>query len=239
MATNNNIPEEQFEEIERFVQQLMPAEEENLFRQKIQADPTLKNQVEEVRLMLLGIEEASLQNKLKDFHRAVPQGVVRKINYGRWLAAASVIVLISVAAWWLVAPHSSDNKLFTEFFKPDPGMVSSMGATEDYNFDRAMIDYKTGNYTAAIKVWKELLQANPSGDTLNYFIGSAYLNIKQTDSAAAYLKKVAVNNKSAFNDDANWYMGLALILENKRAEAIPYINNSSHREKETLLFKLK
>lgn len=239
MEIDNQIPQEQFEEIERFLQGRMSAEEEAHFSQTISANSDLRKQVEEIRLILLGIEESVLEEKLHEYRHRIPAASVRPLYRRGWLAAAAVIGVLIVGAWWFLQSAPANKRLFTEYFHPEPGLATSMGSVDNYAFERAMVDYKTGDFNTALKAWNQLQAGNPANDTLDYFIGSAYLALKKGDSAIIHFRKVIANDQSVFRDDANWYLGLSLLLNNKITEAVLYIEQSSHNDKESLLSKIK
>ncbi len=83
-----------------------------------------------------------------------------------------------------------------------------------------------------------MLAAKPENDTLNYFIGSAWLAKEDGEQAIPYFKKVIAAPGSYFLSDAYWYIGLALLSQNKTGEAIPFIKQSGHEQKDALLLKL-
>jgi tetratricopeptide (TPR) repeat protein len=239
VSTENDIQDENFRQAERYLRSEMSPQEKEAFRRRIETDQQLKEQVDEYRLLLFGIQEAVLQEKMKEFHKELPITMEpKRKTLKMWLAAASVLISISVAAWLFFNRNTSDN-LFAAYFTPDPGLISSMGNSENYLFDRAMVDYKTGEYEQAISVWKGLLRSNTNSDTLNYFVGAAYLAMGQANMAEPYLAKVAAVTESAFADDASWYTGLALIRQGNKKEAVPYIQRSTHKGKEVLLKKLQ
>jgi tetratricopeptide (TPR) repeat protein len=242
---NRNIPisPEAFERIESYLFGQMTAEDRQVFEQNIATDELLKAQVEQVQLMLIGIKEASLTTKLNHFHNELPaSNKVGKTNnlftLRRWLVAASITLILALGGW-LLFKKSNNEKLYADFFQPDPGLISAMSTTDNYIFDKAMIDYKTGNYNEAITAWKSLLKNNLNNDTLNYFIGSSYMGLSNTREAIPYLQKVVVIPQSYFVRDAYWYLGLATLKENKLQEAIPLIERSEHPQKTVLLQKIQ
>ncbi|MEO9003604.1 MAG: hypothetical protein ABI288_02655 [Ginsengibacter sp.] len=246
MNTNTDIPEEELEIIEQYVLKQMPDDEYVAFTSKLQNDTILRNKVKSVRLLFIGIQEATLNDKIEEFHNdsfssKKNEGKIRNkvISMNRWLVAASVIVVIGVGALLFFNQSNKSDKLFAEYFKQDPGLITAMSSSDNYLFDRAMIDYKTGEYASAIESWGKLLKTNPGSDTLNYFLGSANLAQGNTHEAIGYFKNVVSNRASVFYKDANWYTGLALLKSNKKREAIPFIDNSDHPNKEVLLSKLK
>lgn len=245
MNPNIEIPPEEFETIERYILQQMPAEEYEAFTLRLENDEVVQTKVESVRLLLLGVQEVSLENKMKDFHTGLKISMAKKSSTGkiismkRWLVAASVFVIAGLGVLLFLNQSTKNEKLFAAYYKPDPGLISAMGTSDNYLFDRAMIDYKTEKYDSAIKAWENLLTAKPDNDTLNYFIGSAYMTKEKNDKAIAHFKKVISQTNSYFLKDAYWYTGLALMKDGKIKEAIPFIEKSEHQNKEALLLKLK
>jgi tetratricopeptide (TPR) repeat protein len=243
---NIEISPEEFEIIEQYIFKQMPTEEYKAFEEKLLTDELLREKVNTARLLLLGVQEASLTDKIQDFHgdmiaakknNKVSNGKIASMK--RWLVAASVIVIAGLGALLFYNGFDQDEKLFNQFYQPDPGLITAMGSSDNYTFDRAMIDYKTHNYESAIRVWDSLLTIQPKNDTLNYFIGSAYIAEKNSTKAISYFQKVITDTSSYFVKDAYWYTGLALLKDGKEKEAIPFIEKSEHQDKEALLLKLK
>lgn len=240
------IQDGQWEEIEKFLLRNMSPEEEADFRERLSKDINLNKATDEMKLLLLGIQETSLQEKLNSFHHQMPaQAENKQAKTARlwsmktWLAAASVMAVLFVSAYFILGKKDKNTSLYTEYFQPDPGLISAMSGAADYQFDRGMIDYKTGNYDAAIKIWEPLLKERANSDTLNYFLASAYLASDKTEKAIPFFEKVIASAISVFKNDANWYLALAHIKLGNKAKAIPYLERSEHPGKETLLNKLK
>ena len=110
-----------------------------------------------------------------------------------------------------------------------------MGTSSDYQFDRGMIDYKSRNYGAAIKIWEGVLDSKPNNDTLNYFLGSAYLAVKNTDKAIVFFEKVTLLPSGSFTKDAYWYIGLSYLKEGKTNQAVKFIQQSDHPQQKAIL----
>jgi tetratricopeptide (TPR) repeat protein len=108
----------------------------------------------------------------------------------------------------------------------------------NYEFERGMVDFKLEHYQSAIDRWEPLLTENPANDTLNYFLGTAYLELKNTEPAIARLKKVTEKPQSKFINEAHWYLALAYILENRTEDAVKILENTNHPSKAELLNKL-
>lgn len=224
----------------------MSKEEYSAFKVRVSNDETLKNKTESVQLLLLGIQEALLTEKMENFHSGLSSSkqnkdtrVVKGNFMKRWMLAASVILLMGLGFLIYYTQFNQPQRLYSQFYKPDPGLITSMSTSDNYLFDHAMIDYKTNEYGIAVKEWQELLKSDPTNDTLNYFIGSAFLAEDKSDTAILYFQKVLSNPQSQFLNDANWYTGLALVRQNKSKEAIQFIEKSINPNKEALLLKLR
>src|SRR4051812_67312 len=126
------------------------------------------------------------------------------------MAAAFIAAIITVGLYF-ANNQSAEEKLFASYYKADPGLATVMSVSDNYEFERAMVDYKTGNYSEALARWEKLAKENTMSDTLQYFIGSAYLAHNNPSAAVVYFDKVTAKPKSTFTDDAYWYKGMALL----------------------------
>lgn len=231
------------EEFERYLSEDMSPGEHEAFSARLKTDPVLQEKLAETRMLLLGIRESSLQSTLEDFHKEVipeKHTIEKKKKFKPyWLAAASLIVVITVAAILLTTGSSRNEKLFARYFEADSGLVTAMSVSDDYDFNRGMIDYKTGDYEAAIEKWRKLLGTKPGNDTLHYFSGVAFLALNKADSAVHHLLRTMDLQQSSFRSDASWYLSLALLKQNKEQEAISYLRQTTHPRKDELLSSLK
>jgi tetratricopeptide (TPR) repeat protein len=238
------ISPEEFELIEKYLLNQMEQIEKKQFEQNLNANPALKQKLEESRLMLLGIKEASLESRLAEFHSATrvvkldQPKISSVVSMKKWLAAAAVVIVVGIAAF-LIFSIDGNERIFNEYYRTDPGLVTAMSNEADhYEFEKAMVEYKTGEYDKALATWEKLLTITPQNDTLQYFIGSAYLAKKDAVKAIPFLQQVADNTGSFFHNDAIWYLGLALLKEGKQKEAIAAINRTEHAGKSELLQQL-
>ena len=245
MDRNIPISPEAFEEIESYLLRQNTASAQQAFEQRLVTDAVLQDGAKQVQLILTGIREVSLRASVNSFHNELPISnnnvakISRIIALRRWLVAASIILVLAIGGWALFGKQSLNEKLYADYFQPDPGLISAMGTTDNYVFDKAMIDYKTGNYTAAITAWKSLLKNDSNNDTLNYFIGSSYIAMTDSKETIFYLQKVTALPQSYFVKDANWYTGLALLQLNRLKEATEFIQLSGRPQKQALLQQLQ
>jgi tetratricopeptide (TPR) repeat protein len=237
----NNITAEEFERIERFLTNEMEEDESKAFEQELSSNEELREKSEEIKLFLLGIKEHSLEQELQHFHRdIVPATRLKKkaaiVSPWKKLAvAASILALIAVGIWWFMQDLNTYDTIYGRYYTPDPGLATVMSSSADYNFDKAMVEYKNGEYDKALKNWEDLYKANPANDTLAYFIGAAYMAKKDNNRAIENFMQVVKNKEGAFYRDACWYLGLSYLKQNNANLAVEYIQKSNHSQREAIL----
>lgn len=244
MNTNNNITPEELELIDSYLARELSQEDQSSFEKRLKEDTAWQSKVDDVRFLSIGIQEVVLEEKMNEFHATLSTTSIKpktiEINWYKTLAvAASFIVGVTTISWLIFFQQGSEEKLFASYYQPDPGLATLMGVSGNYEFDKAMIDYKIEDYPKAIEAWKKLLDTYPDNDTLNYFIGSAHLANEEAKKSLPYFDKVIAAKNSVFLQDALWYKGLALLSEGKKQEAIKHIEKTEHPEKDALLEEIK
>jgi tetratricopeptide (TPR) repeat protein len=244
LENSNHISQEEFERIERYLIGEMPEAERLAFEQEMAADGSLRQYVKEIKIILEEVETTNLRHTLDRFHeeiaatKTVPLSLQsKKLAWIPWAVAASLILALGL--WVLVGGgRSANERLFTTYFEPDPGLVTAMGVSDQYEFDRGMVDYKMAQYQAAIERWEKLLQQKPKNDTLNYFLGASYLASEQSDMAAAYFQTALESQNSIFADDAWWYLGLTWLKQGEIDKAKDALQRSQKPEAKRLMEEL-
>lgn len=239
-----SIPE--LENIEAYLLGTMSIDQQHAFEASMHTNEEWRKKVDEVKLLLAGIETVSLKERLDVYHEKIRQSQPVVENTGRiipihrrfWVAAA-VLLLTVVSVWWYTQRETKLERLYNAYYKPDPGLMSAMGIGDNYLFNRAMLDYKTGNYKRAIEQWSQLQQTARHNDTVNYFLGVAEQAGGNGEAAIALLASVASDTARSFYKDACWYMGLALLKKGNVKDAVLYLQKSSRPESTDLINQIK
>lgn len=237
-----HITQEQQEEFESVLLNQMDAKEKVVFNDKLNSDPELKKQFEEFKELFIAIEEEGLRNSMDTFHNnlegesGTTPGTTHKFRWYR--IAASIAILLSVGLWFF-NKQSPNDKLFKRYYSVDPGLPTVMGNNDNYAFYEAMVDYKQGNYDVAINKWEKLLLTNQDSDTLNYFLGSAYLANGNTDKAIVLFENTLNSGAPTFSKEAHYYMALALLKNNNIEEAIKHLKMVPDEKSQELLQKIR
>ncbi len=242
MKYNHNIPEDEFILIEGYLTNSLGAEERVAFEKKLLQNSDLQQKINELKLLLLGIQETELKTRLSEFHQglaitnsSLSIKVSKNLNFPRMAIAASVLVLLSMAIWGIWFRQPLHQKLFSRYYSPDPGLATVMSQSDSYDFEKAMVEYKNEEYQKAVEAWEVLLAKKSGNDTLIYFIGSAQMAMEQYEKAGKNFEQVAGLSSSAFQRDACWYMGMYYLRENQKRKAIEYLTQSGYPEATALI----
>ena len=251
MNPNNNITQEQLERIERYLHDTMPDEQRRQFEHQLNTDEEFRLLVDDIKVMLLGVESAALKSNLEQFHdEMVPVKTLEhqpasktaarlkrtRIKMIKFMAAAAVIIFLGT--FWLESRSSSTDRLFAKHFVPDPGLPTTMGATENFEFYDAMVNYKQGEYKIAISKWQPLLSSEQKNDTLHYFMGVAHLANGDQKEAINYLQKLTDNGSDSFKQETAYYLGLAYLKADNVDDAKKYLTFSGTESARQLLSEL-
>lgn len=246
MNNPKNISQAEFERIESYLMQSMPNSEVGYFEKELVESQEFAQKVQEVKALVDGIEESALREIMDGFHQQLDDNRVlfmpkRRSNtlLAPIFIAASILLLIGLFSWLVLFRPNAEEQLFMAYFQPDPGLVTAMGSSMEYEFDRGMVDYKMGEYAAAIQRWENLIREKPENDTLHYFLGAAHLGLKNADSAERYFEKAVSMGSRRFTEDAYWYLGLTRVLKGDFEKARSILEKSNHPEKDKLIENLQ
>ncbi len=246
MENNSDISQELLETIERYLNNTMQQNERSLFEKTLLNNTELKQKVEDVKIMLFGIETSALKEKLDIFHKELitdksfykKPKKVKNLSFTKYAIAASIVILLGFGGWWVTNQKSSNEKLFAKYFKPDPGLATTMSSTNNFKFYDAMVNYKHGDYNIAIGKWEALLQNKPKNDTLYYFLGVAYMANKNDFISIEHLNAVTKIENSVFKSEAFYYLGLAYLKNGESEKAINFFKQSDLEKSKQILDEL-
>lgn len=215
-------------------------DEKILFEKRIEKEPDFKSKAEEIKLLITGIREANLAKEMDRFHQKMdegkkPENNIRRMNlikFSWWAAAALVIIIAGI---WFYTTGNNQHDIYANFYKPDPGLPTLMSSTENYDFEKAMVDYKMGEYAKAIDSWENLYEKNTNNDSLAYFLASAYLANNEPEKAKPLFEKMLQFKESDFLLDTYWYLGLIYLDENEIQKGKEMIKKSNHQNKDKIL----
>ncbi|WP_310991665.1 tetratricopeptide repeat protein [Aequorivita marina] len=210
------------------------------FNKRLTHDLDFQKAVKAQKTIFTAAEEHNLRKSLDDYHASIIEKPKRKwLTPGLLALAASILLLISVSLWAVFYTGSSTQQVFADNFRPDPGLPTKMGSASQYEFYYGMVSYKRKEYSEAIARWEPLYAANPTNDTLVYFLGVANLANDNARQAENYLKLAYKKTESAFFEDILYYLALTYIKEDKITEAKKVLSKGTTTSAATLQEQLK
>ena len=229
---------------ERYLLDGMDAQERTDFESQLQSDSNLNTKFLEFKGLFRTIEEEGLRSKLNHFHKQLEDDAqVRSLHTMSYRfffrIAAAIALLIALGGIWYFYIPNANERLFNAYFTPDPGLPTVMGNSDNYDFYEAMVDYKQGNYKTALQKWENLLPQKSDNDTINYFLGTAYLANDEPSKAIPYFDRVLGSAQPSFQSEAAYYKGLAHLKNNEVEEALKSLERTSDEKGRELAKKLK
>lgn len=235
----NEISAKAMREIENYLLGHMNAEESLSFEKRMQGDPLLRNQVDDLKVLIKAIEIDSLKDQLRNISADVENENPKSGRpIGKWLIAAALLALIGTASFWLLKRAPLHERLFDSYFYKDPGLPTTMGNSKNLAFTEAMTNYKLGNYDAAIQEWENMLKTDSDNDTLNYFIGMGYLANNNAQKSTSFLESAASNKHSVFLSDTYHYLALAYLKLGEIDRAKKMLIQCPHKDCTSILSEL-
>ena len=219
--------QELFEKIESYLLNRMSETERSEFEARMASDASLQEEVITLQQLLSGIDTYGLKKKLNTYH--IPRDsnttsplVRRRSHFNLLRVAAGILILFSVGWWYFANTHSGNTAdRWGTVFYPDPGLPTSMGTTDHYNFYDAMVDYKNDNYPLALQKFNTI--TNGIGqDTLTYYKAMAHLQLGHLKEAGQLLNKIS--KESPFYGAAIWYKTGIAIKEGRNSDALKLLD---------------
>jgi tetratricopeptide (TPR) repeat protein len=239
----NDISQEEFERIEAYLNKSLSKEDLAIFEERLKNEEGFSTKVEDIKTVLSGLEAQAMKEQLDVFHKDIEttsnrkqDTKVRSIGWKKFAIAA--VFVIAAGSFWFLRGNANE-RLYSEYFSPDPGLPTTMSSTDNYKFYEAMVDYKFGNYKAAIPKWEALQAAKPNNDTLNYFLGVAHMANGNENKALPFLENAAKNSEFVFMNDAYYYLGLVHLKAGDTEKAKESFKKSSTEKSKEILTKLE
>ena len=232
--------QEMQEWIDAYLMDRLDSQDRARFVKRMEMDPDFRLSVKKQREIMFGVEAHNLQHAMEDFHANIEDEPQNKwLSPGRLALVASLLILLGVSTWAVITKGKSPHTVFASNFSPDPGLPTTMGTASDYNFYHGMVNYKRKEYVEAIKRWEPLYAAHPNNDTLAYFLGVANLAQGHAQQAKKYLLAVKEASESVFYEEIKHYLALALLKQNKIAEAKETLAGSTSAANKVLLKEIE
>ncbi len=208
MTNNSNN-----EKIDPYLDGELDAEEKTSFEKALANDPALEEEVRQ-NVLLREVVETGYQEKLranirqwrKEGQSAGVQTAtnIRKLSI-RLAAAASVLLVIGLGIFTVVAPQYSNDRIAEAFYEPESDLGLIRGSNDADILRQAFENYEQGNYTGAIPGF----QRYPDNDKALYGLGLSYYQLGDFDQAIASFRQLVDRDNIEYTEKAEFYLLLS------------------------------
>ena len=199
------------EQIEKYLSGQMKPEEQASFEKEMESNADLAM---EVRAMLgakfvghMQVREQQLQ-ELKDRYDAAPATAGSQSFLQRRLIYAVAAAILILAAVWLIWPSNPDyEQLFTANYEAVPAQVIRDTSNQQRDLRLANIAFNQANYDEAIRLYEQLLLADPSlANQIHLFLGQAYMTNQNFTAALQQFDLAGISSQ-----EAQWFKALTYV----------------------------
>ena len=141
-----------------------------------------------------------------------------RIRPAYWVAAASVITLLSVSTF--LGLFRSDkyvgDQMFLEYYEPYGINIQVRGDHAEEDVSKAISLYQAGNTEKALKEFERLKIEN--SEMSGFFLALCEIELGNIEEAQKELEKIS-NNAVFYSDHINWYLSLCYLKQEEISKA--------------------
>ncbi len=204
---NETLPEEQLEALTRkLVSAKLDQDHRNKWKQKLNKDH--------------GIQRDS--SEAIDAHR-------RFNLFAYWKIAAAVILVVVIAISSITflnrgLQYQVDKLIveaqFTNYEGGKKGTIISTDREIEVLQEQASLAFNKGKFREANALYLQLIELDKTQNDHYFFSGFCFLKLNEFDKSAEQFKAVQkINTEDSYQEEAKWFLSLALIKQEKKKEA--------------------
>ena len=223
--------DQNFHLIEKYFQGKLDKDELQLFNQKLQQDPSFEQEFRDMKLIRDAVKETSRVRALDILQNAEANLInqeTTKINVSmkRLVSIAASLIIVATVSYFAFSGSTgalTGEEIVANYYEAYPNLGGPVrGDAVDVTLSaRAYNAYDIKDYSTSANLFAELLTSEKT--VKNYFYsGIANLEAGNLDLAKSNLNTV-MNNYSELNDQAQWYLAMALFKEGAENEALSNI----------------
>ena len=212
--------------VEKYINDLLSSEEEALLKERVQAEPAVKNLLEEQLKMvqiLRSADEDALRNQIRNTIEMSSAKSGHITRYWTYYAAASVTLLVIALGVFFLLPNTklSLQQVAISAFEPYPAGGTSRGNT---TIDKGIQLYEKQQYVEANIQLSQFADHDDPDNLYNLIVGSAYFQQRQWLAAVIYFEIGTKSTDAIIRNEALWFEALTL-LATEDERYLPKIQN--------------
>lgn len=215
---------ENIEWIEKYLNRQLSEEEEAMLEQRLQEDEAFAEEFE-VAVALnasFNVEQKAYWKSLREEVNTQPVNKMRSLGV-RLLSVAAVLLALAVAAYLVLRPGGIDsdvNGYLAQRHMAPGGVVRGQNEESIKSWENIRVAYEAENFEAVAEILNSMIDTvTVNKEKYNFYLGLAELYSGASAKALPPLQAVAKAD-NPYQEEAQWFLSLALIKEGKRALAL-------------------
>jgi hypothetical protein len=215
-----------FDELERFADGEMSADEQEAFELRLENEPALAEAHAAYEQLTADLRWAAghdtLRRRLETLNQRMNQrgdALLRmqqriRRRQRRWMVllglGLALLLLIGGAVWWRARPTMTQADNWESYYQPDLGpRVTPAMRHHQPLLSEALLQYQQGHYPAALHSLGRISPAIANPDTLLYYRGIFLLRQGQGVAAQLYLRRLSAAGQGELARRARYHLGMA------------------------------
>lgn len=225
--------------IEKHLQNNLSSKERLVFDELLKEDSTFKKEVTfqlDLKKVATHVDADNFKNLIATLENKNSSKTTSKRPFIKWMAAASVILLVGLSYMLMPQQKMSNDTIFTSYFTPYQNVVAPIvrGENNQDGKTAAFLAYEKEDYELAVTLFTELYTDTKEPFYL-FYKANALLKLERVEEAVPLLID-HLKTKGVLTQKTNWYLALAYLKLNETEKAKELLekiitNNSYHNKK--------
>ena len=220
--------DDQLDYIEKFLNGKLSLNEQRSFEKKLSEDESLREKVENHRILLKGIElgfnrELKSMLKQKDLNEKKLQknSSAKTRSLSLVIGIAASISIIMTTLYFLLDSSTTPKELVAAYYQSYPNIEAPIDRSDDKP-NNAYAFYEQGNFQLALDQFEKMIEINPSDPAPVFYAGICRIELNKTQSALSKFEYIESLDDNKYSRPSLWYQGLCYLKlqEIKKAKDI-------------------
>jgi len=205
--------------LEKYIQNRLTSEEELKFANLLKSDISFKEEVAlhtNLKKVVEKEDDTNFRNLVENIESREKKPR-QKTSYIKWLAAASIVLLLGLSYFFNMEQKLSTDTLFAQNFEPYRNVIAPIVRSTEQQDEKAIafMAYEKGEYQNAIVLFTKLYTETKESYYL-FYKANALLKLERANEAVPLLEQ-HLKTKDTLTEKTNWYLALAYLkLEDKQ-----------------------
>lgn len=210
------------EVIEDYFKGSRTEEERKVFENKILGDPSFADDAAFYISTQEALKQELLEEKKQGFREIYARGKVVKMarparRLWKYIAAASIIIVLLLAAWFFVGTGQSPKQLADNYIKQNFLNVGVTMGTQD-SLQKGLTLMNAGNLTEALQIFEILLKNEAANKaSLQKYAGIVSLRLGDYDRALEYFSELE-KDTTLYSKPGTFFKATTLLSRNKEGD---------------------